>query len=193
VLIVSDVHGAFEPLGFSPGPETLLVLGDLVNLMDYRTGEGITADILGASSPAGGAGAGGWATSAGCGRCGREAVSDDWESSGPGSSSRSVSTSRCATLEGTHGGERLRDLRQRRPSPQLKSSTFPRGGVSSTARWSNSRAGGWASSVAVSRRRCMPSGEVTDEEMRPSWRRSVRSTCCAHTCHRRCGRCTSTW
>jgi len=48
VLIVSDVHGAFEPLAaIARGPETLLILGDLLNLMDYRTGDGITADILG--------------------------------------------------------------------------------------------------------------------------------------------------
>jgi Icc-related predicted phosphoesterase len=48
VLIVSDVHGAFEPLAaLARGSEPLLVLGDLLNLMDYRTGEGITADILG--------------------------------------------------------------------------------------------------------------------------------------------------
>ena len=48
MLIVSDIHGAFEPLAaLARGPETVLVLGDLLNLMDYRTGEGITADILG--------------------------------------------------------------------------------------------------------------------------------------------------
>lgn len=48
MLIVSDVHGAFEPLAaLARGSETVLVLGDLLNLMDYRTGEGITADILG--------------------------------------------------------------------------------------------------------------------------------------------------
>jgi len=48
VLIVSDIHGAFEPLAeLARGSETVLVLGDLLNLMDYRTGEGITADILG--------------------------------------------------------------------------------------------------------------------------------------------------
>lgn len=48
MLIVSDVHGAFEPLAaLARGPEPVLVLGDLLNLMDYRTGEGITADILG--------------------------------------------------------------------------------------------------------------------------------------------------
>lgn len=48
MLIVSDVHGAFEPLAaLARGSETVLVLGDLLNLMDYRTGDGITADILG--------------------------------------------------------------------------------------------------------------------------------------------------
>lgn len=46
--VVSDVHGAFDELaavGRSSGP--LLILGDLVNLTDYRTGEGIAADVLG--------------------------------------------------------------------------------------------------------------------------------------------------
>ncbi len=46
--VVSDVHGAFDALaaiGRLAGP--LLVLGDLVNLTDYRTGEGIAADVLG--------------------------------------------------------------------------------------------------------------------------------------------------
>ncbi|MDX1449753.1 MAG: metallophosphoesterase [Acidimicrobiia bacterium] len=48
MLIVSDVHGAFEPLArLARSEETVLVLGDLLNLMDYRTGDGITADILG--------------------------------------------------------------------------------------------------------------------------------------------------
>lgn len=48
MLIVSDVHGAFEPLAeIARRPEPLLVLGDLLNLMDYRTGDGITADLLG--------------------------------------------------------------------------------------------------------------------------------------------------
>ena len=48
MLIVSDVHGAFAELaGLAGGGETLLVLGDLINLMDYRTGEGIIADVLG--------------------------------------------------------------------------------------------------------------------------------------------------
>lgn len=48
MLIVSDVHGAFGPLAaLARGPETLVVLGDFLNLMDYRTGDGITSDILG--------------------------------------------------------------------------------------------------------------------------------------------------
>jgi Icc-related predicted phosphoesterase len=48
VLIVSDVHGAFEPLAsLARSDETVLVLGDMLNLMDYRTGDGITSDILG--------------------------------------------------------------------------------------------------------------------------------------------------
>lgn len=48
MLLISDVHGAFEAMHtVAARGETLLVLGDLVNLMDYRTGEGITADLLG--------------------------------------------------------------------------------------------------------------------------------------------------
>lgn len=48
MLIVSDVHGAFEPLAaLARGNEPVLVLGDLLNLMDYRTGDGITSEILG--------------------------------------------------------------------------------------------------------------------------------------------------
>jgi Icc-related predicted phosphoesterase len=48
VLIVSDVHGAFEALArVARSGEVLLVLGDLINLMDYRTGEGIIADVMG--------------------------------------------------------------------------------------------------------------------------------------------------
>lgn len=48
VLLISDVHGEFEAMRtVASSGETLLVLGDLVNLMDYRTGEGITADLLG--------------------------------------------------------------------------------------------------------------------------------------------------
>jgi Icc-related predicted phosphoesterase len=48
MLIVSDVHGAAEPLArVASSGEPLLVLGDLVNLIDYRTGEGIVADVVG--------------------------------------------------------------------------------------------------------------------------------------------------
>lgn len=48
MLIVSDVHGAFEALHrVASAGEVLLVLGDLINLTDYRSGEGITADLLG--------------------------------------------------------------------------------------------------------------------------------------------------
>lgn len=45
---VSDVHAAFDALArvaAEPGP--LLVLGDFLNFIDYRTGEGMVADILG--------------------------------------------------------------------------------------------------------------------------------------------------
>lgn len=48
MLIVSDVHGAAEALGrIADTDQPLLVLGDLVNLIDYRTGEGIVADVVG--------------------------------------------------------------------------------------------------------------------------------------------------
>lgn len=48
MLLISDVHGEFEAMRrLAASGETLLILGDLVNLMDYRTGEGITADLLG--------------------------------------------------------------------------------------------------------------------------------------------------
>ena len=48
MLIVSDVHGEFEALSaLAASGETLLVLGDLINLLDYRTGEGIITDVMG--------------------------------------------------------------------------------------------------------------------------------------------------
>ncbi len=48
MLIVSDVHGEFDALHrVASTGEILLVLGDLINLTDYRSGEGITADLLG--------------------------------------------------------------------------------------------------------------------------------------------------
>ena len=48
MLLISDVHGAFDAMAaLKRSNEPLLVLGDLLNLLDYRTGEGITADVLG--------------------------------------------------------------------------------------------------------------------------------------------------
>jgi Icc-related predicted phosphoesterase len=48
MLVVSDVHGAFDALAaIASGGETLLILGDLANLTDYRTGEGAVAAALG--------------------------------------------------------------------------------------------------------------------------------------------------
>jgi Icc-related predicted phosphoesterase len=48
MLIVSDVHGAVEPLRrVASLGEPLLVLGDLINYIDYRSNEGIVADISG--------------------------------------------------------------------------------------------------------------------------------------------------
>lgn len=48
VLIVSDVHGEFEALGeLARSGHLLLILGDLINLLDYRTGEGIISDVMG--------------------------------------------------------------------------------------------------------------------------------------------------
>ncbi len=46
--VVADVHGAHEALGrVAPAGSTVLVLGDLVNLVDYRTNEGILPDVIG--------------------------------------------------------------------------------------------------------------------------------------------------
>ncbi len=48
MLIVADVHGAFGALRQAARRgRPLLVLGDLVNLVDYRTKEGIFADVFG--------------------------------------------------------------------------------------------------------------------------------------------------
>ena len=48
ILVISDVHFALEALRrvVALGAPTL-ILGDLVNLTDYRTGEGAVADVLG--------------------------------------------------------------------------------------------------------------------------------------------------
>jgi Icc-related predicted phosphoesterase len=48
IRLVADVHGATEALrrvAAMPGP--LLVLGDLINFIDYRTNEGIIAEVSG--------------------------------------------------------------------------------------------------------------------------------------------------
>ncbi|HUF96407.1 MAG TPA: metallophosphoesterase [Acidimicrobiia bacterium] len=48
MLVVSDIHGAFDALtSVAARSETLLILGDLANLTDYRTGEGAVAKALG--------------------------------------------------------------------------------------------------------------------------------------------------
>jgi Icc-related predicted phosphoesterase len=48
LLLVSDVHGAFDALRrVASRPGVLVILGDLINLIDYRTREGIIVDVLG--------------------------------------------------------------------------------------------------------------------------------------------------
>ena len=48
MLLVADIHGANEGLArVARLGEPLLVLGDLLNLVDYRTGEGLLADLVG--------------------------------------------------------------------------------------------------------------------------------------------------
>lgn len=48
MLLVADVHGAFDALAkIARRGETLMVLGDLLNFIDYRTNEGIIAEIAG--------------------------------------------------------------------------------------------------------------------------------------------------
>lgn len=48
MLVLSDVHHALEPLRrVVTSGETLIILGDLVNLTDYRTGEGAVSEVLG--------------------------------------------------------------------------------------------------------------------------------------------------
>jgi len=48
VLLVADVHGAADALAqVVAQTESLLVLGDLINFIDYRTNEGIVADVCG--------------------------------------------------------------------------------------------------------------------------------------------------
>lgn len=48
MLLVSDVHAAFAELaGIASQGETLLMLGDFINFIDYRTNDGILSDVLG--------------------------------------------------------------------------------------------------------------------------------------------------
>ncbi|MGZ8755583.1 MAG: hypothetical protein ACXW15_10400 [Acidimicrobiia bacterium] len=48
MLIVADVHGRFDALGtLARSGESLLILGDLINFVDYRTMDGIAAAVLG--------------------------------------------------------------------------------------------------------------------------------------------------
>lgn len=48
MIFVSDIHGAVEPLRrLVETDEEIIILGDLVNLTDYRTGEGAVAEVLG--------------------------------------------------------------------------------------------------------------------------------------------------
>jgi Icc-related predicted phosphoesterase len=48
IKLCSDIHGAADALAReAAGADALLVCGDLVNLLDYRTMEGIAADVFG--------------------------------------------------------------------------------------------------------------------------------------------------
>jgi Icc-related predicted phosphoesterase len=48
-LFIADVHGAAGHLAEAAGgPHRMVILGDLINLVDYRTMDGILAEVLGA-------------------------------------------------------------------------------------------------------------------------------------------------
>lgn len=48
MIFVSDIHGAASALGALVARERpVMILGDLINLTDYRTGDGLLADVLG--------------------------------------------------------------------------------------------------------------------------------------------------
>lgn len=47
MLIVSDIHGEFDALAKLSDEGMLLILGDIPNLVDYRTYEGVFRDVLG--------------------------------------------------------------------------------------------------------------------------------------------------
>ena len=77
MLLISDVHGAFDAMSeLRRFDEDVLVLGDLLNLIDYRTGEGITADILGSEFARSAAGARGSGDFAGLRRLWQEHATD---------------------------------------------------------------------------------------------------------------------
>lgn len=49
-LLVADVHGAFDALAdLAESEHDIIVLGDLINLIDYRSCEGIVPDVVGAA------------------------------------------------------------------------------------------------------------------------------------------------
>ena len=53
IKLVSDIHGAADALAReAAGADALLVCGDLVNLIDYRTMEGIAAEVFGPEATA---------------------------------------------------------------------------------------------------------------------------------------------
>ncbi len=48
MILVADIHGAFDALAaVAARGEPLLVLGDLLNIIDHRTHEGMLADVVG--------------------------------------------------------------------------------------------------------------------------------------------------
>ncbi len=48
MLIISDVHAAFDELAaVASSGKPLLILGDLLNFIDYRTGEGMAREVYG--------------------------------------------------------------------------------------------------------------------------------------------------
>jgi Icc-related predicted phosphoesterase len=54
MLLVSDVHGAFDALRtVASAGEPIVVIGDLINFIDYRTLEGMFADVAGRDVVAG--------------------------------------------------------------------------------------------------------------------------------------------
>lgn len=51
VLLIADVHGAFDALAdLADSGHDVIILGDLVNLIDYRSCEGIVPDVVGVTT-----------------------------------------------------------------------------------------------------------------------------------------------